>query len=284
MVAWPKLMHVLSRFSQMGTDKEDQTMNLGNINFKKQDGIGWIQFNRPEKLNALNPDVLKDLEKAVVGCEEDDSIRVVVLKGNDKAFVAGADIENMAKGDIKFAYELTDLTMQVQERLADLPKPTIAAISGYALGAGCEVALCCDFRIAAKNAVLGLPEITLGIIPGGGGTQRLPRLVNLGAAAKIILLGERINSEQAEKIGLVDKVVPLDRLEEEASSLASKLMQRSSLALRAAKTAMRKGLSTSLKEGLQIEQNLFCMLFGTEDQKEGMGAFLEKRKPLFKGR
>jgi len=146
-----------------------------------------------------------------------------------------------------------------------------------------RVALCCDFRIAAKNAVLGLPEITLGIIPGGGGTQRLPRLVNLGAAAKIILLGERINSEDAERIGLVDQAVPLDRLKEEASSLASKLMQRPSLALRAAKTAIRKGLSTSLKEGLQIEQDLFCMLFGTEDQKEGMAAFLENRKTNFKG-
>ena len=259
-------------------------MDLKYINFKKRDGIGWVQFNRPEKLNALNPGVLRDLETAVVGCEEDDSIRIVVLKGNDKAFVAGADIENMSKGDIKSAYELTDLTMRVQERLADLPKPTIAAISGYALGGGCEVALCCDFRIAADNAILGLPEITLGIIPGGGGTQRLPRLVNLGAAAKIILLGERVSSEEAEKIGLVDKVVPLDRLEEEASSLASKLMQRPSLALRAAKTAMRKGLSASLKEGLRIEQDLFCMLFSTEDQKEGMAAFLEKRKPIFKGK
>jgi enoyl-CoA hydratase/carnithine racemase len=259
-------------------------MDLKYINFEKRDGIGWVQFNRPEKLNALNPEVLRDLEKAIIYCKEDETIRVVVLIGNEKAFVAGADIENMAKGDIKFAYELTDLTMQVQERLADLPKPTIAAISGYALGAGCEVALCCDFRIAAKNTVLGLPEINLGIIPGGGGTQRLPRLMNFGAAAKIILLGDRINSEEAERIGLVDQVVSLDRLKDEASSLAYKLMKRSSLALRAAKTAMRIGLSTSLKEGLQMEQDLFCMLFGTEDQKEGMTAFLEKRKPLFKGR
>lgn len=259
-------------------------MDLKYINFEKRDGIGWVQFNRSEKLNALNPEVLRDLEKAVATCEEDETIQIVVLMGNEKAFVAGADIENMAKGDINSAYELTDITMRVQERLADLPKPTIAAISGYALGAGCEVALCCDFRIAAKNTVLGLPEITLGIIPGGGGTQRIPRLVNLSAAAKIILLGERIGSEDAERIGLVDKVVPLDRLKKEACSLASKLMQRPSLALRAAKTAMREGLNTSLKEGLHIEQDLFCMLFGTEDQKEGMAAFLEKRKPIFKGK
>jgi enoyl-CoA hydratase len=259
-------------------------VELKYIVFKKRGGIGWIQFNRPERLNAINPEVLADLETAVVNCEEDDSIRVVVFMGSDKAFVAGADIEHMAKGDIKSAYKLTDLTMRVQERIADLPKPTIAAISGYALGGGCELALCCDFRIAADNAVLGQPEITLGIIPGGGGTQRLPRLVGLGAATELIFTGEMIKADRAERIGLVSKVVPLDQLEPEAEALASKLMERPALALRAAKTALRKGLSTSLKEGLQIEQDLFSMLFGTEDQKEGMAAFLEKRKPIFKGK
>jgi enoyl-CoA hydratase len=259
-------------------------VELKYIVFKKRGGIGWIQFNRPERLNAINPEVLADLETAVVNCEEDDSIRVVVFMGSDKAFVAGADIEHMAKGDIKSAYKLTDLTMRVQERIADLPKPTIAAISGYALGGGCELALCCDFRIAADNAVLGQPEITLGIIPGGGGTQRLPRLVGLGAATELIFTGEMIKADRAERIGLVNKVVPLDQLEPEAEALASKLMERPALALRAAKTALRKGLSTSLKEGLQIEQDLFSMLFGTGDQKEGMAAFLEKRKPIFKGK
>ncbi|MGD2126378.1 MAG: enoyl-CoA hydratase-related protein [Desulfobacteraceae bacterium] len=259
-------------------------MDVKYVNSRQQGGIAWIQFNQPEKVNAVNPAVLKDLERVLVQSESNDDIRVVVLTGNEKAFVAGADIEHMAKCDIKSAYELTDLTMRVQERLADLPKPTIAAISGYALGAGFEIARCCDFRFAADNAVLGLPEITLAIIPGGGGTQRLPRLVSLGAATRLIMLGERINAEEAEKIGLVDKVVPFERLKDEVKSLASKLMERPALALRAAKTAMRKGLSTSLKDGLQIEQDLFCMLFGTEDQKEGMAAFLEKRKPGFKGR
>jgi len=155
-------------------------MDLKYINFRTQDGIAWVQFNRPEKLNALNPEVLRDLEKSVDWCEKDDAIKVIVVTGNEKGFVAGADIEHMARVDIKTAYKLTDQTMQVQERLADLPKPTIAAISGYALGGGCEVTLCCDFRIAAENAVFGLPEITLGITPGGGGTQRIPRLVGLG--------------------------------------------------------------------------------------------------------
>jgi len=259
-------------------------MDLKYINFKKLDGIGIVQFNRPERLNALNPDVFRDLEAIVSCCEEDDSIRVIILTGNEKAFVAGADIEHMAKGDIRVAYELTDQNMRVFERLADLPKPTIAAISGYALGAGCEAALCCDFRIAADNAILGLPEITLGIIPGAGGTQRLPRLVGIGPATELVFTGEMIKADKAEQIGLVSKVVPLEQLEAEVKSLAVKLMEKPALALRAAKTALRKGLNASFKEGLQIEQDLFCMLFGTEDQKEGMAAFLDKRKPVFKGR
>jgi len=259
-------------------------MDFKYINFEKRGGIGWVQFNRPEKLNALNSEVLRDLEKAVVTCEEDDAIKVIVLHGNEKAFIAGADVVNMAKGAIKFAYELTDLTMRVQERLADLPKPTIAAISGYALGGGCEMALCCDFRIAADNAVFGQPEITLGIIPGGGGTQRLPRLVGIGPATELVFTGEMIKADKAEQIGLVSKVVPLDQLETEVKSPAVKLMERPALALRAAKTALRKGLNASLKEGLQIEQDLFCMLFGTKDKKEGMAAFIDKRKPTFKGR
>ncbi len=259
-------------------------MSMEYIKVKIEEGVCWIQFDRPKKMNAVNPDVLKELETAIAQCEEDEQIRTVVLTGNEKAFVAGADVEAMARADIATAYGLTDLTMRVQERLADLPKPTIASIAGYALGAGCEIALCCDFRIAADNAVLGQPEIKLGIIPGGGGTQRLPRLINPSTAARMIFLGDTINASEAAAIGLVDKVVELDKLESETIALATKLKSIPALAIRAAKTAMRKGLSTSLKEGLQIEQDLFCMLFGTLDQKEGMAAFLEKRKPSFPGK
>lgn len=259
-------------------------MDLKYMNYKSEGGIAWAQFNRPKKLNALNPDVFRDLEAIVEKCEDDDTIRVLVLTGSEKAFIAGADIGAMAKGDIGVAYEMTDQTMRVQGRLADLPKPTIAAISGYALGGGCEVALCCDFRIAADNAVLGFPEINLGIIPGGGGTQRLPRLIGFTWSPELILLGETIKAEMAERIGLVNKIVPQDQLEAEAKALAEKLMQRPAVALRAAKTAMRKGMNASLDEGLQIEQGVFCMLFGTKDQKEGMAAFLEKRKPKFEGK
>jgi enoyl-CoA hydratase/carnithine racemase len=258
--------------------------NLKYVTCKQEGGIAWIRFNRPEKLNALNLELLRDLESAVAWCEEDHSVGVLVLIGDKRAFVSGGDIDYMAKADIALAYELTDLTMRVQERLADLPKPTIAAISGYALGGGLEMSLCCDFRIAADTAILGLPEITLGIIPGGGGTQRLPRLVGLGPACRLIFLGERIDSQEAATLGLVDKVVLSDQLQDEARALASKLLKQPPLALRAAKTAMRKGLNSSLKNGLQMEQDLFCMLFATQDKKEGMSAFLEKRKPDFKGR
>ncbi|GAB6144796.1 enoyl-CoA hydratase/isomerase family protein [Desulfocicer niacini] len=258
-------------------------MSKNYVSLTIDNGVGRIQFNRPEKYNAVNPEVLLDLEKAVVACESDPLVHVVVLTGNKKAFVAGADIAHMATADVAVACELADLTRRVQERLADLPKPTIASISGYALGAGCELALCCDFRVADESAVLGLPEITLGIIPGGGGTQRLARLVGMSAATRMVLLGETINAKEAKQIGLVDSLVPPEALEAEVAALADKICKRPVMALRAAKTAMRKGIGVSLKDGLQMEQDLFCMLFGTMDQKEGMAAFMEKRKPQFKG-
>ena len=248
------------------------------------EGTAWIRFDRPEKLNAVNTEVLQELETALIACENDEQVRVVVLTGNEKAFVAGADVGAMANLSIADAYRLTDLTHRVQERLADFPRPTIAAISGIAFGAGCEIALCCDFRVAADNAILGLPEITLGIIPGGGGTQRLPRLINPSWAARMIFLGERVKASEALSIGLVDEVVEVQTLADGAGTLAHRLADMSAMAVRAAKTAMRRGLNVSLKDGLQIEQDLFCMLFGTADQKEGMAAFLEKRKPTFSGR
>ena len=257
-------------------------MDLKYIIFEAKDTIAWITFNRPDKLNAVNPDFWRDLEKTVAWCEADASIRVVLLRGSKKAFISGADIEHMAKADSNLAYELTDQTMRVQNRLADLGKPTIAAVSGYALGAGCEVALCCDFRIAAENAVFGLPEIGLGIIPGGGGTQRLPRLVGLGPATELVLLGEMIRADKAEEIGLINKVVPIEQLEAEAEALAFKLVEKPAMALRAAKTAIHMGLTVGLKDGLQTEQHAFCMLFGTQDQKEGMAAFLEKGSHILK--
>ena len=183
-----------------------------------------------------------------------------------------------------FAYHLTDQSQRLHERLAEIPKPTIAAIAGYALGGALELFLCCDFRIAADNAILGLPEINLGLIPGGGRTQRLPRLIGLGRAAALIFLGDPVKAPQAESWGLVNKVVPLDQLELESEKLVYKLMDKSSITLRAAKTSMRAGLNIGLKEGLKLKQNAFCMFFGTSDAKEGMSAFAVKRKPVFIGK
>lgn len=259
-------------------------MDLIHSHFDVREGVGWFRFNRPKQLNALNPEVFKDIAAVAERCEADEDIKAMVLSGDARAFAAGADIKHMAAGDIPLSAELTDIANIAQQRLAELSKPSIAAIAGYALGGGCEVALCCDFRLAAENAVFGLPEITLGIIPGGGGTQRLPRLIGLGAATKMILTGETIDAQEALKLGLVHDVVALDRLEDEAGALAIRLSKRPVMALRAAKTAVYRGLNMSLTDGLKLEQSLFCMLFGTEDQTEGMAAFIEKRKPNFTGR
>jgi enoyl-CoA hydratase/carnithine racemase len=255
-----------------------------HIKTEQRGGLVWITFERPDKMNAINPEIWEQLEIVLTDCEKDPSIRIILLRGNERAFVAGADVENMVKADAREAFHITDVTMRVQDKLADLPKPSIAVISGYALGAGLELSLCCDFRIAAENAVFGLPEIGLGIIPGGGGTQRLPRLIGLGRSLELICLGERIKADHALMIGLVHRVVSLDRLEEEAERFGLKLAEQPALALRAAKTAIYNGLNVGLKEGLNIEQQSFCVLFGTQDRKEGMAAFMEKRKPKFLGR
>jgi enoyl-CoA hydratase len=259
-------------------------MDFENVKLKVGNGIGWITINRPEKLNALNDAVLKDLETALDRCKDDPEVEVLVIKGHPKAFIAGADIKQMSEGGTPIAIKVSDQTMVVQEKLAGFNKPTIAAIAGYALGGGCELALCCDFRIAADNAKLGLPEINLGIIPGGGGTQRLPRLIGLGPAIEMILLGEVIDAGKAEQLGLVNNVTPAKNLENEVMALASKLMTKPPWALRAAKTAIHAGMDCGLKEGLKMEQALFAMLFGTEDKDEGMRAFLEKRDAKFVGR
>lgn len=254
------------------------------ILFSVEQNIAWIRFNRPQKMNAMNLALLGELDAVLLECEKRDDIRALILTGNEKAFIAGADIQPLAQGDVNTGYQVAEETMKVQERLADLPKPTIAAIAGFALGGGLEVALCCDFRLAADNALLGLPEITLGIIPGGGGTQRLPRLVGLAAATEMLLLGKPVKAERALFIGLVHEVLPPDQLLIRAEELARRLAEIPPVAMKACKGAMRAGLNSGLKEGLRMEQAAFSLLFGTQDQKEGMAAFLEKRKPSFVGR
>jgi len=261
-----------------------RTWDLGLITMRLDESICWVQFNRPDKLNVLSPEMLANLEEALSTCEDSDDVRVVILTGDSRAFVAGNDVRLMADAGVVEGRHISEIVTRAQEKLADLPKPTIAAVAGYALGAGLEIALCCDFRISADNGVFGLPEIKLGVIPGGGGTQRLPRLVGLSVATKMVMLGETITAAEAERVGLVDKVVPLDSLAAEVNAFAGELAQRPPLALWAAKTALRAGTNGSLADGLKLEQAMFCALFGTEDQREGMAAFLEKRKPSFKGR
>jgi enoyl-CoA hydratase len=260
----------------------------GNFNMSLilniENNVAVIKLNRPEKLNALSPDAFSQLDDLLAKIELQKEVRALVITGDERAFAAGADIDHMADMGIRDVCEIADTTVRVQERLATMPVPTIAAISGYCLGGGLELALCCDFRIATDTAVLGFPEITLGIIPGGGGTQRLPRLIGKGAALKLIMLGNRIDADEALGLGLVDQVVKVDALIESVDAFTYKLAKQPAVALRAAKSAVNNGLSVSLNQGIQMEKDLFCMLFGTEDQKEGMKAFLEKRKPSYKGK
>lgn len=254
-----------------------------NLKFEIKDNIAWAILNRPKKLNALNPAVYEELDQILSKIESDRNVRALVITGDERAFAAGADIEHMAEGSVRDVCEFTDQGMRIQERLCNLPIPTIAAISGYCFGGGLELALCCDFRIASYTALIGLPEITLGIIPGGGGTQRLPRIVGKNVAMKMVMTGKPVDANKALEIGLVEEVVDKDALAESVNTFIGEIIKQPAIALRAAKIAVNNSTSTSLQQGIQMEKDLFSMLFGTKDQKEGMKAFIEKRKPDFKG-
>jgi enoyl-CoA hydratase/carnithine racemase len=247
------------------------------------DGIGWLTFARLDGPNLLTPAFFDELERVLAACESDERVRVLVLRGSDRAFLVGADIRGLAEADLAAARRISERTMRGQERLADFPKPTVAVLTGYALGGGFEIALCCDFRIAADTARLGLPEIKLGVIPGGGGTQRLPRLVGMARAMELVLLGDTITAQQAFEHGLVNVICPQASLSAEAAAFAGRLAAQPAPAVCAAKAAVRQALDVGLKEGLRLEQSLFTGLFGTAEQREGMAAFLQKRPPVFYG-
>ncbi|MBK9313822.1 MAG: enoyl-CoA hydratase/isomerase family protein [Acidobacteria bacterium] len=255
-----------------------------NILIDRLGRIAKITINRPDKLNALNIKTRQELAEALDELRVDDEIRVVVITGaGEKAFVAGADINEFA-GRTAVQQRTVMKARSIFTAAEDFPKPLIAMINGFCLGGGCELALSCDIRIAGERARFGQPEINLGIIPGGGGTQRLTRLIGEGKAMQIILTGEMIDAQEAWRLGLVNEVHPVDQLEEKTMELAAKIAEKSPIALSMAKTAVKNAARMNLREGLDSEIDLFALCFSSEDKEEGVRAFIEKRKADFKGR
>jgi enoyl-CoA hydratase len=257
---------------------------MDNVKTEIRDGICFITIDRP-KVNALNAQTIDEIRQAFDAAREDESVRaVIVTGGGEKAFVAGADIAELAKMTPISGKEVSAKGQEVFSAIERFPKPVIAAINGFALGGGCELALACHIRIASEKALIGLPEVTLGIIPGYGGTQRLPRLVGKGKAFELVCTGDPLSAADAERIGLVNKVVPADQLLAAAEEMARKIASRSPVAVRAAIEAVNSGTDMSLDDGQLLESTLFGLLCATEDMKEGMAAFLEKRPAKFPGR
>jgi enoyl-CoA hydratase len=246
-----------------------------------EDYVALIRLNRPDALNALNLKLMQELADALTQADRNDKVRCIVLTGSDKAFAAGADVREMADKTFVDAYS-EDLFGIEAEKILRIRKPIIAAVAGYALGGGCELAMMCDFIIAADTAKFGQPEINLGIVAGMGGTQRLTRFVGKSKAMDMHLTGRNMDAAEAERCGLVSRVVPAKNLVEEAMKTAMKVAEKSALTVMAVKEAVNRAQETSLREGMLFERRLFHALFATEDQKEGMAAFLEKRQPQFR--
>lgn len=260
-------------------------MTFSNILFEKKSAIAYVTVNRPKVLNALNMATMEELRAAFHDIKNDAGLRVVILTGSgEKAFIAGADIGELAKNDAVSAKEYTHRGQSVLNLIENLGKPVIACINGFALGGGCEIALACTMRLASENAKLGQPEVKLGIIPGYGGTQRLPRLVGKGVAMQLLLTGEMISAQEAHRIGLVNEVVPAAELIPRAEAIAQKIIANGPLAVQYTMEAVNKGMEMPLAEGLYLEATLFGLASATEDKKEGTTAFLEKRQAQFKGK
>jgi enoyl-CoA hydratase len=257
-------------------------MNLSTLLVAKENGVAVIQLNRPEVLNAINIQLMKELVEALKECDRDPNVRCIILTGNEKAFAAGADIKEMSETS---AIEMVQRDQFSRwDRIRKIKKPIIAAVSGYALGGGCELAMACDIIIASASAKFGQPEVNIGVIPGAGGTQRLTRAVGKYKAMEIILTGDTISADEAYRCGLAAKVVPDDRLLEEAKLLARKIADKPPLAVQLAKESILKSFDLTIEDGIVFERKNFYMLFASEDQKEGMRAFVEKRKPRWKGK
>jgi enoyl-CoA hydratase/carnithine racemase len=258
---------------------------LANVRYEKKGSIAYVTIDRPKVLNALNTPTWTDLHTAFEDVKKDASVRGVVLTGaGDKAFIAGADISELANVDAYDAEESSRFGQGVLDLIENLGKPVIAAINGFALGGGCETAMACTIRIAVEHARFGQPEVKLGLLPGGGGTQRLPRLVGKGRALQLILTGETISAQEAYRIGLVNEVVPAADLIARAETILKQILANAPIALKFSLEAVNKGLETAQTEGLALEASYFGICAATEDKKEGTSAFLEKRAPKFKGR
>jgi enoyl-CoA hydratase len=260
-------------------------LSLETVLYEKKGSFAYITMNRPQVLNALNSRALADLRAALEDAKDDPEVLGAIITGSgEKAFIAGADINEVAADTPVEAEQKTRRGQAVMDLIENLGKPTIAAVNGFALGGGCETALACTVRIASENARFGLPEVKLGIIPGYGGTQRLPRLIGKGRALRMILTGEMINAQEAYRIGLVNEVVPAPDLIGRAEAVLKQMAGNAPLSVKYALQAVNKGLETSLAEGLLIESSLVAICTSTEDKKEGTSAFLEKRAANFKGR
>jgi len=257
-------------------------LSYQNIIVTKEGSIGIVQLNRPSALNALNFELMAELVKALEELDNDQAVRVIILTGNERAFAAGADLKEMSQsGPVDL---ILGRRFELWDRIRKIAKPMIAAVSGYCLGGGNELAMSCDMIIASENATFGQPEVNVGIMPGAGGTQRLIRAVGKYKAMEMILTGKPITSQEAYRVGLVNRVVPTESLLDEAKKMANEIASKPPISIRAAKEAILKAQDTALEVGLDFERKSFYMLFATEDGKEGMKAFLEKRKPNFKGK
>lgn len=243
--------------------------------------VGHIQLNRPKELNALNLELMLEIKQALIDFDQDDNIRAIVISGNERAFAAGADIKQMAGRNAIDMLKIDQFT--TWDSIRKTKKPIIAAVSGFALGGGCELAMICDMIIASETAQFGQPEISIGVMPGAGGTQRLTRIVGKAKAMELVLTGQFISAEEAKAYGLVNKIVPVEFYLSEAIKLASTIAEKSPIAVQMAKESVLKAYEMPLQEALFFERKNFYMLFATEDQKEGMQAFIEKRKATFKG-
>ena len=260
-------------------------LTLANVLYEKKGAIAYVTVNRPKVLNALNTPTWKDLRTAFEDARDDTAIRGVILTGTgNKAFIAGADIGELAHVAAFEAEQSSRFGQEVLDLIENLGKPVIAAVNGFALGGGCETAMACTIRLAVDTAKFGQPEVTLGLVPGGGGTQRLPRLVGKGRALQLILSGEMISAQEAYRIGLVNEIVPAADLVTRAEAILNKIASNAPIAVKFALEAANKGLDTSQGEGLLLEASYFGLCAATEDKKEGTTAFLEKRAPKFQGR